>query len=197
MTEIKTIILDFGKVLAGPTTGNWFITPKFKEYDDYCVLVDFGDCIDEDIYVPDTYNGKPVTEIHCLSMVDNYNIKSVTIPDTVRMSVLRQDHFAFDAYTVLDTVMMGNKKLYDIKVEKDAIYEKEDFSDVISRNEIHKDRQSRNRRTYIDYSVGRSEKNASRNERRYRRARKRFKDRENHGGSRGIGAKDLGSELLG
>lgn len=31
MTEIKTIILDFGKVLAGPTTGNWFITPKFKE----------------------------------------------------------------------------------------------------------------------------------------------------------------------
>ena len=56
---------------------------KFKEYDDYCVLVDFGDCIDEDIYVPDTYNGKPVTEIHCLSMVDNYNIKSVTIPDSL------------------------------------------------------------------------------------------------------------------
>jgi len=53
----------------------------------------------------------------------------VSIPDTVRMSVLRQDHFAFDAYSVLDTVMMGNKKLYDIKVEKDAIYEKEDFSE--------------------------------------------------------------------
>ena len=53
----------------------------------------------------------------------------VSIPDTVRMSVLRQDHFAFDAYTVLDTVMMGNKKLYDIKVEKDAIYEKEDFTE--------------------------------------------------------------------
>ncbi len=53
----------------------------------------------------------------------------VSIPDTVRMSVLRQDHFAFDSYTVLDTVMMGNRKLYDIKVEKDAIYEKEDFSE--------------------------------------------------------------------
>ena len=51
----------------------------------------------------------------------------ISIPSTVRMSVLRQDHFAFDEYTVLDTVMMGNKKLYDIKVEKDAIYEKEDF----------------------------------------------------------------------
>ena len=54
---------------------------------------------------------------------------SVEIPDTVRMSVLRQDHFAFDAYTVLDTVMMGNKKLYDVKVEKDAIYEKSEFSE--------------------------------------------------------------------
>ena len=53
----------------------------------------------------------------------------VSIPDTVRMSVLRQDHFAFDEYTVVDTVLMGNKKLYDIKVEKDAIYEKEDFSE--------------------------------------------------------------------
>ncbi len=53
----------------------------------------------------------------------------VSIPDTVRMSVLRQDHFAFDEYTVLDTVMMGNRKLYDIMKEKDAIYEKEDFSE--------------------------------------------------------------------
>ncbi|MBQ9804963.1 MAG: ATP-binding cassette domain-containing protein [Clostridia bacterium] len=54
----------------------------------------------------------------------------VSIPDTVRMSVLRQDHFAFDEFTVLDTVMMGNKKLYDIMKEKDAIYEKEDFSEA-------------------------------------------------------------------
>ena len=54
----------------------------------------------------------------------------VVIPDTVRMSVLRQDHFAFDQYTVLDTVMMGNRKLWDVMKEKDAIYEKEDFTEA-------------------------------------------------------------------
>ena len=54
----------------------------------------------------------------------------ISIPDTVRMSVLRQDHFAFDEFTVLDTVIMGNRKLYDIMKEKDAIYEKEDFSEA-------------------------------------------------------------------
>jgi ATPase subunit of ABC transporter with duplicated ATPase domains len=46
-----------------------------------------------------------------------------------RMSVLSQNHFAFDEYTVLNTVIMGNKKLLDIIQEKDAIYAKEDFSD--------------------------------------------------------------------
>ena len=54
---------------------------------------------------------------------------SVTIPDTVRMSVLKQDHFAYEEFTVLDTVIMGNKRLYDIMKEKDALYAKEDFSD--------------------------------------------------------------------
>ena len=54
---------------------------------------------------------------------------SVTIPDTVRLSVLRQDHFAFDGYTVLDTVIGGNERLYEIMKEKDALYAKEDFSD--------------------------------------------------------------------
>ena len=53
----------------------------------------------------------------------------VYIPDTVRMSVLKQDHFAYEEYTVLDTVIMGNKRLYDIMKEKDALYAKEDFSD--------------------------------------------------------------------
>ncbi len=53
----------------------------------------------------------------------------VSIPDTVRMSVLRQDHFAFDSFTVLDTVIYGNKRLYDIMKEKDALYLKEDFSE--------------------------------------------------------------------
>ena len=46
-----------------------------------------------------------------------------------RLSVLQQDHFKYDGYSVLDTVIMGNKKLYDIREEKDAIYAKEDFSD--------------------------------------------------------------------
>ena len=46
-----------------------------------------------------------------------------------RMSVLSQDHYAFDEYQVLDTVMIGNKKLFAIKKEMDAIYAKEDFSE--------------------------------------------------------------------
>ncbi len=54
---------------------------------------------------------------------------SVSIPDTVRMSVLKQDHFAYDEFTVLDTVIQGNIKLYEIMKEKDAIYAKEDFTD--------------------------------------------------------------------
>ena len=44
-------------------------------------------------------------------------------------SVLRQDHYAFDDYTVQDTVILGNKRLYDIMQEKDALYAKEDFSE--------------------------------------------------------------------
>ncbi|WP_283680876.1 ABC-F family ATP-binding cassette domain-containing protein [Parablautia sp. Marseille-Q6255] len=46
-----------------------------------------------------------------------------------RLSVLEQDHFKYDEYTVLDTVIMGNQRLYDIMKEKDAIYAKEDFTD--------------------------------------------------------------------
>ncbi|WP_127716917.1 ABC-F family ATP-binding cassette domain-containing protein [Halobacteriovorax sp. HLS] len=46
-----------------------------------------------------------------------------------RLSVLKQDHFAFDEHQVLKTVLMGNQKLYGIMTEKDAIYMKEDFSD--------------------------------------------------------------------
>ena len=53
----------------------------------------------------------------------------VAISKEDRMSVLKQDHFQYDAYTVLDTVIMGNQHLYDVMKEKDALYEKEDFSD--------------------------------------------------------------------
>ena len=48
---------------------------------------------------------------------------------TERISVLKQDHFAFEEFTVIDTVIMGNKELYDIMKEKDAIYAKPDFSE--------------------------------------------------------------------
>lgn len=54
---------------------------------------------------------------------------TVTIPEKTRLSVLKQDHFAYDAYTVLDTIIMGNERLYQIMKEKDALYEKEDFSE--------------------------------------------------------------------
>ncbi|MFJ7979871.1 ABC-F family ATP-binding cassette domain-containing protein [Lysinibacillus xylanilyticus] len=46
-----------------------------------------------------------------------------------RLSVLKQNHFEYDEYNVLDTVVMGNKRLWEVKAEKDAIYAKEDFSD--------------------------------------------------------------------
>ena len=47
-----------------------------------------------------------------------------------RMSVLKQDHYAFDDYNVLDTVIMGNMRLYEIMKEKDALYQKPDFDDA-------------------------------------------------------------------
>ena len=53
----------------------------------------------------------------------------VSITPGHRMSVLEQDHFKYDTYPVMDTVIMGNERLYQIMKEKDAIYAKEDFSD--------------------------------------------------------------------
>ena len=54
---------------------------------------------------------------------------SVTVPPNERMSTLKQDQFAYDAYPVLDTVIMGNQHLYDVMKEKDALYAKEDFTE--------------------------------------------------------------------
>ncbi len=54
---------------------------------------------------------------------------SVNITAGQRLSILKQDHFAYDEYPVLKTVLMGNEKLFKIMEEKDAIYAKEDFSD--------------------------------------------------------------------
>ncbi|MCB5230579.1 MAG: ATP-binding cassette domain-containing protein [Candidatus Cloacimonetes bacterium] len=52
----------------------------------------------------------------------------VIVGHNQRVAVLQQDHFAFNDYTVLDTVIMGYKRLYEVKSERDAIYDKEDFS---------------------------------------------------------------------
>ena len=53
----------------------------------------------------------------------------IVITPGQRLSVLEQDHFKYDAYPVMDTVIMGNERLYQIMKEKDAIYAKEDFTD--------------------------------------------------------------------
>ena len=60
--------------------------------------------------------------------LDTTNGEIVMTPGQ-RLSVLEQDHFKYDEYPVMDTVIMGNRRLYDIMKEKDAIYAKEDFSD--------------------------------------------------------------------
>ena len=54
---------------------------------------------------------------------------TVTMDPDERLAVLSQDHFGFEDYSVMETVLMGHRKLYDIMKEKDAIYMKEDFSD--------------------------------------------------------------------
>lgn len=54
---------------------------------------------------------------------------SVSLESGKRMSVLEQDHFAYDQFTVLETVLRGNKRMFEIKEEMDALYAKPDFSD--------------------------------------------------------------------
>lgn len=53
----------------------------------------------------------------------------INIGKNMRMSVLKQDHYEYDDFNVIQTVIMGNKRLYDISIEKDALYAKEDFTD--------------------------------------------------------------------
>ena len=55
---------------------------------------------------------------------------SVTLGPGERLSVLSQDHFAFDEHTVMDTVLMGHTTLWEVMSEKNALYEKPDFSDA-------------------------------------------------------------------
>ena len=53
----------------------------------------------------------------------------VIVPKNERISTLEQDHYKYDEYNVIDVVIMGNKKLYDIKIEKDLLYQKADFTE--------------------------------------------------------------------
>lgn len=53
----------------------------------------------------------------------------VAIDPKTRMSVLKQDHYAYDEYTVLDAIILGNPRLYEIMKQKDALYAKEDFTE--------------------------------------------------------------------
>ncbi|MEG1651100.1 MAG: ATP-binding cassette domain-containing protein, partial [Oscillospiraceae bacterium] len=55
---------------------------------------------------------------------------TIEIPTNNRMSVLKQDQFMFDDFQVLETVMMGNPRLYEIMKQKDALYAKEDFTEA-------------------------------------------------------------------
>ncbi|MBA9078724.1 MULTISPECIES: ABC-F family ATP-binding cassette domain-containing protein [Rufibacter] len=58
------------------------------------------------------------------------NTGTVEIPSKMRLAVLKQNHYEYDEYPVLQTVIMGHKRLYEIMQEKDAIYAKEDFSEA-------------------------------------------------------------------
>jgi len=69
------------------------------------------------------------TFLKILSGEVDANTGTVSITPGERMSVLSQNHFAFDAFPVLQTVVMGNKKLWDVIQEKEALYAKPDFSD--------------------------------------------------------------------
>ncbi len=55
---------------------------------------------------------------------------TIEIPKNIRMSVLKQNQNAYDEFTVLDTIIMGNPRLYEIMKQKEVLYEKEDFSDA-------------------------------------------------------------------
>jgi ATPase subunit of ABC transporter with duplicated ATPase domains len=69
------------------------------------------------------------TFLKILSGEVNQTTGSVAFTPGERMAVLKQNHYEFDEFTVIETVMMGHKELYDIMKEKDAIYLKEDFTD--------------------------------------------------------------------
>ena len=101
------------------------IFPDKKLFDDVNLIFNDGNC-----YGVIGANGAgKSTFLKILSGEKEPTTGNVSMEKNKRMSKLAQDHYAFDEYPVMDTVIMGNRKLYDIMKEKDAIYMKPDFSD--------------------------------------------------------------------
>lgn len=101
------------------------IFPDKKLFDDVNLIFNPGNC-----YGVIGANGAgKSTFLKILSGEKEPTKGNVTIDKNTRLSKLNQDHYAFEENSVMDTVLMGNKKLYDIQKEKDAIYMKPDFSD--------------------------------------------------------------------
>ncbi len=69
------------------------------------------------------------TFLKVLSGEQDFDSGQVSMTPGERMAKLSQDHFAYDSYSVMETVMMGYPKLYQLGKDKDAIYEKPDFSE--------------------------------------------------------------------
>ena len=69
------------------------------------------------------------TFLKLLSGEKDSDTGEITKEKNARMSILKQDHFQYDEHIVIDTVILGNKRLYDIMIEKDELYAKPDFSD--------------------------------------------------------------------
>ena len=102
-----------------------------KEFDGVPVLrgIDFDDDVTTLAVIGPSGGGKS-TLLRILSGALEPTTGSVTMGADDRMSVLEQDHFKYDAYNVMDTVIMGNRRLYDIMKEKEALYATEDFTDA-------------------------------------------------------------------
>ncbi|MDU7384498.1 MAG: ATP-binding cassette domain-containing protein [Finegoldia magna] len=101
------------------------IFPDKKLFEDVNLIFNLGNC-----YGVIGANGAgKSTFLKILSGEKEPTKGNVTIDKNTRLSKLNQDHYAFEENSVMDTVLMGNKKLYDIQKEKDAIYMKPDFSD--------------------------------------------------------------------
>ena len=129
---------DMGIVLYAPYRGKGYAVPALKLMLEHA----FRDC-----GISRIHNDFEVARLHEFYIITGANMAGkstflkilsgklettngdIVITPGQRLSVLEQDHFKYDEFPVLDTVIMGNQRLYDIMKEKEAIYAKEDFTD--------------------------------------------------------------------